>query len=127
MLTDEARGDRLWHGYPHLRQVLEHRGLVSEDDRRISTERDLRDRLVDIITVARLLARYGDEVQDAMRVDSSAARVITAEIDGLLDELQACSRAVQTGLAHDCNRAIEATQNAVWRVQAQAERSRSGG
>ena len=79
------------------------------------------------MTVARLLARYGDEVQDVMRVDVSAAQETTEEISRLLDELQACSRAVQSDLAHACNRAIEATQNAVWRLQAQAERSRSGG
>jgi len=125
MLTEKARGDRMWQGYPHLRQFLEHKALVNEDDQRASTEQDRRDRLVDIITVARLLARYGDEVHDAVRVDVSAAQAAPEEISRLLDELQACSRAVQSEVAHVCDRAIEATQNAVWRLQAQAERSRS--
>jgi hypothetical protein len=127
MLTKEGYRNRFWRGYPQLRQLLEPKDgsipegvnllrLLDDDEPRISTDHGPLGRLADVLAIARILASRGSEVQDAMRVDTSAAEGIPQEVGQLLAELESAIhdfRRALDALSHACGREIEVTRTVV--------------
>jgi hypothetical protein len=136
MLTHEGYRNRFWRGYPELRRLLESKDgsipvgvdlfqLLDDGEPRISTDHGPLGRLADVLAIARLLASRGSEVQDAMRIDTSSAEGIRQEVGQLLHELERAIRALRHGLAHACDREIEATRAIVRDIQELGSRLRA--
>ena len=103
MLTEEGYRNRFWQGYPHLRQLFERKdssvpngvdlfSLFDDGELRVSIDHGPLGRLADVVSIARLLASHGDDVQDAIRAaDTSSLVGILKEVDQLHSELRVAS------------------------------------